>query len=87
MNSQNIVVDDTKSALELVQNVLINSSCISIENVSASGNPKANESSYASFSSGTANFPFSNGLVLSTAPAKNAEGPFAEATSVGVSNR
>jgi gliding motility-associated-like protein len=87
MNSQNILVDDTKSALELVQDVLINSSCISVENVSASGNPRINQASYASFSSGLANFPFANGLVLCTSPAKNAQGPFVEATSIGVSNR
>lgn len=87
MNGQNIAVDDKKSASELVQNVLINSSCISIENVSASGNPIANKASYASFSSGAANFPFKNGLVLCTSPAKNAEGPFVESTSIGSSNR
>ncbi|RZJ51985.1 MAG: T9SS type B sorting domain-containing protein [Flavobacterium sp.] len=86
MNSQNIVVDDTKSASELVQNVLINSSCINIENVSASGNPTATKSSYASFSSGTSNFPFTNGLVLATSPAKNAEGPYDEAASEGERN-
>ena len=84
MNAQNIIVDDSKTAQELVTNILINSSCINVQSVSATGNPQTGPQSYAYFSSGTSNFPFPSGIVLSTAPSKNAEGPFIQSTSIGV---
>ncbi|TDW48658.1 gliding motility-associated-like protein [Flavobacterium sp. 270] len=86
VNAQNITVDPTKTPAELVQNVLINSSCLTIDNINASGTPEMNRQSYASFSSGGGAFPFANGVVLSTSPSKNVEGPFNKATSVGVKN-
>lgn len=82
-SAQNITVNPNITPADLVQNILINSSCIAIENVSASGNPSANGQSYASFTAGT-NFPFSGGLVLSTSPSQNAEGPYNQADSKGV---
>lgn len=86
IKAQNITVDATKTADDLVKNILINSACISIGTVSASGNPGTTGQSYASFSSGTSGFPFSGGIVLSTSPSKNAEGPFIEANSKGFSD-
>lgn len=83
-SAQNISVNPNETPENLVQNILINSSCINIENVNASGNPRPNEQSYASFTSGTSGFPFSSGLILSTSPSKNAEGPYKESTSSGV---
>lgn len=82
-SAQNITVNPNITPADLVQNILINSSCIAIDNVSASGNPSANGQSYASFTAGT-NFPFSGGLVLSTSPSQNAEGPYNQADSKGV---
>ncbi|MFB9076845.1 choice-of-anchor L domain-containing protein [Flavobacterium procerum] len=84
IKAQNIVVDPTKTPVELVKNVLINSSCIDTETVNATGNPTATGQSYAAFSSAGSTFPFANGVVLTTSPSKNAEGPFNQATSVGV---
>lgn len=86
IKAQNIVVDDSKTPESLVKNVLINSSCINIATVTASGNPASNGSSYASFVSGTSGFPFSSGIVLSTSPSKNAQGPYVEADSKGFTN-
>lgn len=87
IEAQSIIVDATKKAEDLVKNTLINSSCISIGTVSASGNPGNTGKSYASFTSGTSGFPFSGGIVLSTSPSKNAEGPFIQANSKGFSNK
>ncbi|QDW22987.1 T9SS type B sorting domain-containing protein [Flavobacterium sp. KBS0721] len=86
IEAQNITVDDTKTPESLVKNVLINSSCINIATVQASGNPASNGASYASFDSGTSDFPFSNGIVLSTSASKNAVGPYIEANSIGFVN-
>ncbi|MBB4801467.1 gliding motility-associated-like protein [Flavobacterium nitrogenifigens] len=82
-SAQNISVDPTVTPDVLVKNILINSSCLSIDNVSASGNPLAGQQSYGSFTGGS-NFPFSTGLVLATSASKNAEGPYNQATSIGV---
>jgi gliding motility-associated-like protein len=85
MKAQNIAVDDTKTPEELVKNILINSSCINIETVSAKGNPQNTGQSYAYFSSG-GNFPFSGGIVLSTSASKFAAGPYVQADSEGHTN-
>ncbi|MDQ6531615.1 choice-of-anchor L domain-containing protein [Flavobacterium sp. LHD-85] len=82
-SAQNISVNNTATPTDLIQNVLINSSCVDIESVGASGNPTPNQQSYGSFTAG-ANFPFSSGIVLSTSPSKNAEGPFVQQNSKGV---
>lgn len=82
-SAQNISIDPTVTPENLVKNTLINSSCLTIENINASGNPTPGQQSYGSFTGGS-NFPFSTGLVLSTSPSKNAEGPYNQATSIGV---
>ncbi|MBZ4033274.1 T9SS type B sorting domain-containing protein [Flavobacterium sp. 17A] len=81
-NAQNIAVDPTVAPQDLVKNILINSSCINIENVNSSGNPTPNRNSYGSFTAG-ANFPFSGGVVLSTSSSVRAQGPFNRADSEG----
>lgn len=83
ISAQNISVDDTTTPSYLIQNVLINSSCIDVESVTALGNPNLGGQSYGSFTAG-ANFPFSGGIVLATSPSKNAEGPFYKQDSKGV---
>lgn len=80
--AQNISVNSTATPTDLVQNILINSSCINIESVSASGNPTPNRQSYGSFTAGS-NFPFSSGLILSTSSVVRAEGPFDKPDSRG----
>jgi len=87
IKAQNITVDDSKTPESLVKNVLINSSCINTSNIKSSGNPTSSGSSYASFNSGTSDFPFSGGIVLSTSASKNAEGPYIEANSKGIQTK
>ena len=73
--SQNIQVDDTYTAQQLVQDVLVNSPCANVSNFTVSGDTFSNgQNSYGYFTGGGA-FPFANGIVLSTARAIRAEGP------------
>ena len=86
-NAQFINIDDQKTPEQLIKDDLINNSCITIGTASGSGNPeKGGSNSFASFNSGTSNFPFKNGIVLSTSPSKNAAGPFLIDNSLGDDN-
>jgi gliding motility-associated-like protein len=73
-SAQYIQVDDTYTPQQLVEDVLINSSCASISNVSVSG-IQGGEKSYGYFSGTGTSFPFENGIVLSTGRAARAQGP------------
>lgn len=74
--AQNIVVDDTYSAQQLVENVLVNSPCAAVSNFSVSGDTFSNGAqSYGFFSYSGSDFPFSNGIVLSTSKASRTAGP------------
>lgn len=76
MFAQNIVVDDTYSAQQLVQNVLLNSPCANASNFSVSGDTFSGSSkSYGYFSYSGSSFPFATGIVLSTSRAIRTEGP------------
>lgn len=76
VSAQFMTVDDTFTANQLVKDVLIKSPCVNVTNVTLSGSPcGAGQQSYGYFSAGTSNFPFANGIVLSTAAAKKSEGP------------
>lgn len=86
VKAQNVTVDISKTPEELVKNILINSSCITIGSVDASGNPVTSAPSYAYFNSANGSFPFTGGIVLSTSQSKNAEGPYIQAISSGQSN-
>ncbi|WP_281322440.1 T9SS type B sorting domain-containing protein [Flavobacterium aestivum] len=72
-----ITVDDTKTAQQLVQDVLVKSACASVSNFNASGNNAVPvQNSYAYFNSAGSNFPLAEGVLLSTSASKNAIGPF-----------
>lgn len=74
--AQFVRVDDTYTAQQLVENVLVNSPCAQISDVRVSGNPfNTTQLSYGYFEANGSNFPFQNGVILSTARAKRAEGP------------
>ncbi|HEY0046261.1 MAG TPA: choice-of-anchor L domain-containing protein [Flavobacterium sp.] len=75
--SQYIQVDDTYSAQQLVEDVLIqNSPCAEVSNFVVGGDPFSNgEQSYGYFSEPTGAFPFSEGIVLSTSRASRTQGP------------
>jgi gliding motility-associated-like protein len=77
INAQVITVDDTRSAQDLVENVLVKSSCASISNSNATGDTfTSGQSSYGYFNKTTSNFPFTEGVLLCTSTSKNAIGPF-----------
>lgn len=71
--SQYIDVQDNYSAQQLVENILINSPCANVSNFSASG--WQDDRSYGYFSNTSEEFPFQEGVLLSTGRAASAEGP------------
>ena len=76
-SAQYIQVDDTYTAQQLVQNVLVrNSPCAGVSNFSVSGDTfSGSQNSYGYFNAGTSVFPFTDGIVLSTGKATSAVGP------------
>ena len=72
-----ITVDDTRTAQQLVEDVLVKSTCASVSNFSSTGNNAVPvQNSYAYFNSAGSNFPLTEGVILSTSASKNAIGPF-----------
>jgi gliding motility-associated-like protein len=79
-----ITVDDTKTPQQLVENVLVNSTCATVLNSTAKGNNAVPlQNSFASFNANGSNFPFAQGVVLSTSASKNAIGPYVSGFSGG----
>jgi gliding motility-associated-like protein len=77
VSAQNITVDDTHSAQQLIENVLVNSPCASVSNYSATGDAfPVGENSYGYFTNAGGSFPFAEGVVLSTQYAKKSIGPY-----------
>lgn len=75
--AQSIIVDDSKNAQELVENILVNSTCATVLNPVASGdNFSGSSNSYGYFQRQGTNFPFSEGVVLNTWTSQNSVGPF-----------
>lgn len=75
-SAQNIQVDDTFTVQQLVQNILINSSCANASNFTVSGDPfSSGAQSFGYFNAGTSSFPFAEGIVMSTCRARRTEGP------------
>ena len=75
--AQSITVNDSYTATQLVENILVNSSCATIINPTATGdNYSGSQKSYAYFNAATSNFPFKEGVVLSTWTSQNSVGPF-----------
>nr|WP_284698681.1 choice-of-anchor L domain-containing protein [Flavobacterium lacisediminis] len=76
VNSQNISVDEGYTPQDLVEDVLINSTCANVFNVSVSGgNFATGEKSFGYFDGTGTTFPFQNGIILSTGKINNAPGP------------
>ena len=75
--AQNITVDDTYTARQLIENVLANSSCANVSNFSASGDSvPLGQNSYGYFTNAGGSFPFKEGIILSTQYAKKSIGPY-----------
>ncbi len=85
--AQYILIDDTKTAQQLIQNTLINSSCASVSNFVVSGGNFGNsDQSFGYFDGAASGFPFANGIVLSTCRAKSTSGPNSSILSEDASN-
>ena len=75
--AQNITVDDTYTAQQLIENVLVNSSCATVSNYSATGDTApVGQNSYGYFNNAGGSFPFKEGVLLSTWSANNSKGPY-----------
>ena len=75
-NAQNISVDEGYTPEYLVNDVLINSTCANVFNITVSGgNFATGEKSYGFFDGVGTSFPFQNGIILSTGKINNAPGP------------
>ena len=75
-NAQNISVDESYTPQDLVEDILINSPCANVFNVSVSGgNFASGEKSFGYFDATGTTFPFQNGIILSTGKINNAPGP------------
>lgn len=73
---QYIQINDQYTAQQLVEDILINSPCASISNIKISGANFTNgNQSYGYFSKNGSNFPFADGVILSTGKAILSEGP------------
>ena len=74
--AQYIQVSDTYSGQQLIENILVNNPCANITNFSDSGDTFGGiQKSYGYFNAGTSNFPFTEGIVLTTGKATSAVGP------------
>lgn len=75
-NAQYITVDESYTPQDLVEDILINSPCANVFNVSVSGgNFASGEKSYGFFDATGTGFPFENGIILSTGKINNSPGP------------
>uniref|UniRef100_UPI004049F0EC choice-of-anchor L domain-containing protein n=1 Tax=Flavobacterium sp. TaxID=239 RepID=UPI004049F0EC len=74
--AQVITVDESNTAQELIENILLESQCASVSNISVlGGNFASGELSYGAFNANGSSFPFLNGIILSTGKINNAPGP------------
>ena len=74
--AQNITVNETLTPQQLIENILVNSGCVSVSNFSASGgNFGTGELSYGYFNANGSSFPFQEGIILSTGKLNSTIGP------------
>jgi gliding motility-associated-like protein len=84
-NAQFISIDSKKTPQQLIENILVNSSCVATSNYSAKGDTfRPGKQSFAYFKSNGSNFPFSEGIVLATSTAQSAVGPFLSNVNDGI---
>lgn len=70
--AQQITVDNTASVQSLIENTLIQG-CVEVSNITSTSNGSSvGLSSFGYFERGTSNFPFENGIILSTGNANSA---------------
>jgi len=83
ITAQYIQVDDNRTVEDLVENVLINSSCANVSNISVSGWAFSSGNSYGYFNGSGSTFPFADGVIISTGRAASAVGPNSNLLSEG----
>ena len=77
LRAQAILVDDNKNALQLVNTLTNNSSCLNVNGFSVSGDNSATGlNSFGTFNNQGGNFSFQSGIVLSTWSSQFSAGPF-----------
>ena len=77
MSAQVISIDDTKTPQQLIEDILINSSCAVVSNFSGTGDTfRPGRQSFAYFNRNGTSFPFEEGIILVTSTAQNASGHF-----------
>ncbi|MEP6929567.1 MAG: choice-of-anchor L domain-containing protein [Flavobacterium sp.] len=77
INAQFININDQKTPQQLIENILVNSSCVSVTGVSGTGDDfTSGKNSFAYFNAGTSNFPFPEGIILTTSTSTEAIGPY-----------
>ncbi|SHH39551.1 T9SS type B sorting domain-containing protein [Flavobacterium defluvii] len=77
MNAQYITIDDQKTPQQLIEDVLVNSTCAAVTNITGIGDTYTpGKKSFAYFNSGTSNFPFKEGIILSTSTSTEGIGPY-----------
>ena len=81
--AQYITVDDTYTAQQLVQNVLLNSGCANVSNISVTSSQNSVGNGYGFFDRNGSTFPFQNGIILSSGNATSAVGPNSSLLSEG----
>ena len=75
-NAQYIEVTENLSTVELVENVLVASSCANVSNITVSNSHDFGDGkSFGYFSANGSQFPFAEGIVLTTGKATSAIGP------------
>jgi hypothetical protein len=71
-----IIINTNYTAEQMVEDVLINSGCAQVFNITSSGSSNFNmPNSIGAFEQGSATFPFDRGIMLSTGPVEQAVGP------------
>ncbi|RXR31820.1 T9SS type B sorting domain-containing protein [Flavobacterium piscinae] len=85
-HAQYILVDDNRTVEDLVENILINSSCANVSNISVSGWAFTSGNSYGFFNASGTSFPFEDGVIISTGRAASAVGPNGNLLSEGPTN-
>jgi gliding motility-associated-like protein len=83
---QYITVSENKTVNELVEDILINSPCANVTNISVTGFNQGSGDSYGYFTAGTSAFPFADGIILSSGRAASAIGPNSGILSEGPAN-
>jgi gliding motility-associated-like protein len=74
--SQNITVNDSFTPQQLIENILVNSGCVSVSNFSTSGgNFGSGGLSYGYFNANGSTFPLQEGILLTTGNINSAVGP------------